>query len=171
MGKKCCNSYSIWMSPKGPTYLKLADIIGKLSREYKTPFFIPHITLIRGLKEDENSLISKCESLASKIKPFIIELAYPDFANSEYQSVFLRPNKTPGLMEARKKAEEIFSKKDSYFPHLSLAYGNFTTDDKIKMISKINASDIEFEVEELSLLLTKGSPENWREINRFPIKS
>jgi len=171
--KKCCKDFSIWLMPTGTAYKELLNLISKLSQEYSSPVFQPHVTLIGGLSGKKEEIIFKSSKLASQISPYKIKISKPAYFNEYFRSLFLKVKKTKEVMEANLKAKEIFSynKKSEYFPHLSLMYGNFSPKIKEKIISELGEINLEFKVEELHLFFTAGKPKNWYEIEKFDLKS
>ena len=75
-------------------------------------------------------------------------------------------------MRANKVARNTFKMEDTeYMPHLSLMYGNVSTDKKKKIISEINREfNLSFEVKSIHLVSTDGEPEEWYRIKEFPFK-
>lgn len=166
--KKCCKEYSIWLMPKGTVYDRLSEIISGISQEYKVPNFQPHVTLIGELKGNEE-LITRTKLLASQIHPFTITLKNPCVLNEYFRSLFLKVKGTEEVINANLKAQEIFNRKEKYFPHLSLMYGSCSTIEKLNIISNLEKINLEFQVNNLHLFSTKGHPENWHEIEKFPL--
>ncbi len=165
--KKCCREYSIWLMPKGMVYNRLSEIISKISQEYKVPNFQPHVTLIGEIKGDD--LIAKTQLLASQIQSYTIKLKHPCILNEYFKSLFLKVEETEEVMRVNLKAQEIFNRKEKYFPHLSLMYSNCPTIEKLNIISSMEKASLEFQVDSLHLFFTKGRPENWHEIEKFPL--
>ena len=75
-------------------------------------------------------------------------------------------------MKTFSKASEIFGYEgDPYFPHLSLAYGEFPLHTKHEMIRELGAiPKVEFEARSIHLVhaSTEMPIANWKIIERFP---
>src|SRR5688500_482316 len=97
--------YSIWMTPKDPVRSILRDIILRLSREFHTPFFEPHVTLCWPLHGTEEEWKEKTAKLARELHPFTIALREPAVGSKYFECVFL---KTEGSEDARRSANELF---------------------------------------------------------------
>ena len=166
--EKKCRGYSIWLMPKGTVYNSLLEIISEISQEYKVPNFQPHVTLIGELKGNEE-LITRTKLLASQIHPFTITLKNPCVLNEYFRSLFLKVEETEEVINANLKAQEIFNRKEKYFPHLSLMYGSCSTMKKLNIISNLKKINLEFQVNSLHLSSTKGHQEDWHEIKKFPL--
>lgn len=166
---KTCRGYSIWMIPRNSAYSTLSSIISKISNDYKTPDFKPHITLIGELKGDEKDLISKTEELASQMSPFTILPLRVNLHNQYFRSLYLKIRETKELTQANQKAQEIFGKTENFFPHLSLMYGDIPTIKKLDIISNLEKISIEIPVKSLHLYSTKGTIKDWHEIKEIPL--
>ena len=168
--KKTCRGYSIWMIPKNSAYSTLSSIIARISKEHNTPIFRPHITLIGEIKGDETDLAAKTEQLASQISPFTVIPLQINLHNKYYRSLYLKLKETKELIEANQKAQEIFNKKENFFPHLSLMYGNIPTLKKLDIISNLEKINNDISINALYFYSTKGGIENWHEIKKFNLK-
>lgn len=51
------NIFSLWLIPKGNIFKKYSRIIRDLSKQYSSPYFEPHITLIGGILANEKEAI------------------------------------------------------------------------------------------------------------------
>ncbi len=171
MVKRKCEGYSIWVMPTGIEYMKLSNLIFKLSKKYNFPHFHPHITLIGKVRGEEQDLIKKTEQLASQIQPYSVKLFVPDYHNDSlyYKSLFLDVAKTKEVMGTNVKAQKIFNKKEEYSPHLSLGYGDIPASEKILILSNIKEDYFEFKVDKLHLFLTSGGAKSWYKIRDFPL--
>jgi len=75
---RTAKGYALWLMPSGDSYEILAQTILRLSRQYSTPFFEPHVTLLGGLLEPEEAVLSKTRQLAALVRPFGISLGSLD---------------------------------------------------------------------------------------------
>ena len=169
------NKYSLWLMPTGEVYDKFAEIISRLSKEYHSPKFEPHVTLIGAVVGTEEELSVKTAKLAKLIKPFKIKLGKVDYFTERHKALIIRTEKTAGLIEANKIARELFNllPEPGYMPHLSLLYGDFSLETKEEVIQKLGREfNDEFEVGGICLYFTTGDKEeeNWHKIKEFPFK-
>ncbi|MDZ7716348.1 MAG: 2'-5' RNA ligase family protein [Balneolaceae bacterium] len=162
--------YSLWLRPQGDIAFSLKQRIEKLSEKYKSPTFEPHVTLLGGLESGETALSQLTDTLAGALQPFDLILTQADIGNTFYQSVFARIKKTEEILKARETAQKLFSveaddKKDQ-FPHLSLMYGDFTREQKERVLNAMGREfHIRFTVSSLLLVDTSGSPKEWKKIH------
>lgn len=165
--------YSLWFMPEGEVYKKFSGVIADLSREYSSPKFKPHITLIGQRVEPEEEIIEKTEKLSFLISPFKLRLTTIDYQDYYFRALFVKVEKTEELLEANKKAKEIFQIKDTekYLPHLSLIYGNFPESLKKKIIQEIGQDfSCEFQARSIHLFKTDGGADAWKIIKQFSLK-
>lgn len=162
--------YSLWLRPQGDIAFSLKQKIKKLSEKYKSPVFEPHVTLLGGLEAGETELSQLTDTLAGALHPFDLIMTQADIGNSFYQSVFARIKKTDEILKARETAKRLFSveadEKKDRFPHLSLMYGDFTREEKERVLNAMGREfHIRFTVSSLLLVDTSGSPKGWKNIH------
>lgn len=164
--------YSIWLIPKGDSYKKFSSFINRLSKQYSSPVFVPHVTLIGGLYGKEESIIKKTAKLALLIKPFKIQLTKISAEQYYLKALFVKAKRTNELIGANKMARKIFRVKSEqkYMPHLSLIYGNFPKSTKNIMIKNINEDlALQFEFTSVHLFETEGKVNEWHQIKEFKL--
>src|SRR5258708_14325177 len=135
------SKYYLWLIPKGEGYSIFSKLINYFSKQYSLPKFDPHITLVSGIESDESEAISKTSSLVTFLSPFSVSLTNIECFDSSHKALIINAKNNTELATAHQKAREIFNtRQDQYLPHLSLAYrvyGNFSEDQKKKMIDQI----------------------------------
>ena len=164
---------AIWLMPTGRAYEDLSRIISRLSDQYATPQFPPHVTLVEGLSGDEKDLSSKTVQLALHIRPFEVTLTAVDYLDEYYRCLFLRSEESPALLEAARTARVLFHQmRDARFiPHLSLMYGNLDQETKRQIVKSVGTDFIRtFLVESLHLYSTNGGPKDWRLVQESAIQ-
>jgi hypothetical protein len=157
--------YSLWLMPAGRSYTTLAGIIHKLSDEFGTPQFHPHITLIGGLELDEKEIVEKTARLTSMIKPFSVQLGEIKCLDNYFVAMFASVHGEE-LLDAKKMAADIFGLQPKD-PHLSLLYGNVGPADKKAAARKIGPLNFGFKIDKLYLYSTKGPVNKWHEVRQF----
>lgn len=64
---------SIWFtfSESSEAYRKFDSVIRNLSRNYNSPAFVPHITLLSGIEDrDVEDILEDAEVIGENVKPF-----------------------------------------------------------------------------------------------------
>jgi 2'-5' RNA ligase len=156
--------YSIWLMPSGEINDELRQTISKLSQQYATPMFPPHVTLLGNLSGGEKDLSSQTQRLAARIRPFQVTLTTVDYLDEYFRCLFLRAEETPTLLEAGRAARIIFHREQDpiFLPHLSLMYGNFDIEIKKQIVESIGHEfNRSFWVSHLRLFSTTGEPKDW----------
>jgi 2'-5' RNA ligase len=167
------NRFSLWLMPAGRVYRQLAGRIRELSREHSTPEFEPHVTLLGRILRPEGEVITKSASLAKLIRPFVVRLTSVDGLDEYFRCLFVRVAETAPVMKANQVAREVFNLREqpAYMPHLSLMYGNLTSDAKEGIVSQLgHRFDVAFKVRSLHVFSTTGQPNEWRRVKAFDLK-
>lgn len=163
--------HTLWLMPKGKVYEKFSNIINRLAKQYNTPVFEPHITLLGEFMHPADECIKKTKQLVAGQKPFVVNLKEIGFQNFFFRALFVYAEKSQPLINLHHKSKEIFNMEiPPYMPHLSLLYGNFPQTIKDKIVKDIgqNQSD-QFEVN--SVFLVKGGEiKDWQIIEEFPFR-
>lgn len=152
---------------------KLADLIYTLSKQYLTPVFEPHISLLEDVVGSEEEIISKTEKLANFITPFSVRLTDFGYEDTYFRSFFVDVQECHEIMKANSLAREIFNTENDlqFKPHLSLMYGeNIPMSVKEKIVSSIgNKLNIEFEAKSIFIYKSDDRPEKWERVKEIPL--
>lgn len=165
-------SYAVWIIPTDEAYALTSGFIARLSRLYDLPAFEPHVTVLGGVRCPESA---EMRDLAESLAPFRIRLAREvEYREAYFRCLFLQAYKTDKLGETYSKASALFGHQDAtYFPHLSLAYGDLPVWRKQEMIAELGPiPEIEFEAREISLVEASSERpvSSWNVIERFSLQ-
>jgi len=168
--------YSIWILPPEAVFDKLDYVITQISKQYSTPYFEPHVTLLGNFTLPEEEMLSKTHQLTNFLKPFTLKLTTIDYLNEYFKSLFIRVEETEKLMEAHQEARTLFNRAHDpkFFPHLSLLYGNFSRETKENIISEIGKDfQMAFEVKDIYLTVCSSNiaPKDWRKLAQFTFQA
>lgn len=177
--------YSVWLVPSGAARDRLKTRIESLSKKYRkdylTPDFEPHVTLI-GLGavagQTDDSMAAAVADLVKDLKPYPIRLREIGYTEKYFRSFFLKVEQTPEVMEAGTKGLKFYRKLQKkepadpkYFPHLSLLYGILPPEKKERIIAKDFGGAREpepgFIVERVQLWVTNDKPDTWYLVKEF----
>jgi 2'-5' RNA ligase len=163
--------FALWIIPGGAAYTLTDGYIASLSQAYGLPRFEPHVTVLAGIPAPR---ADEMRGLAGSLAPFQIRLARQvEYLDEYFRSLFLPAHQSEELKEAFSKASRLFGQENtSYYPHLSLAYGDLPIETKLEMIRELGEMpEIAFEAREISLVqASKESPvESWMVIERIPL--
>lgn len=165
--------HALWLRPFGDSAYELKERIERLSEKYDTPLFEPHITLLSGLRRGPTELIQLTDTLAASLSPFTVELGEPGYRDHYYQSLFLRIKKSDQLMDVQQTAEKLFgcTTDESYFPHLSLMYGDVAPKYKRMIVDTMGSfANDRFSVHSLLLIRTEGGVDDWKKLHTAEFK-
>jgi len=165
--------YSLWLTPTGDVYERLARILDTLSVRYGAPGFAPHVTLLGSIAAPRSEVIQKTAQLAASLRPFPLHLERIDYLDEYFRCLFVRVALTRPLREAYQRASVLFARRDrfSFMPHLSLLYGNFSLSAKEKAKAEWGPRvDLTFKARSLHVYSTQGEPRRWRRAARFGLE-
>jgi len=165
--------YALWLTPEEPMFSLLAGEISRLSQEYSTPRFDPHVTLLSGITTPEEEALAKSASLTGRLKPFRIELGEIGYLDEYFRCLFVSVVPTSPILKAHQAAREAFEIRDKspYSPHLSLVYGELRIETKKGIAAGLGyLAGQALEIRRLSLYLVSGAPHEWKCVERFDLR-
>jgi 2'-5' RNA ligase len=142
--------YSIWLAVEE---LELKRLVDEICYKEKTFSFLPHITLVGGIKTDtekDKEIISVLQSIKKEInenESLILTVKEIQFSSIFTKTLYLTFANSQPLTLLRKKVEIILNKNNfnqfnpDFSPHLSLLYKNLSLEKlkklKEELVSKI----------------------------------
>lgn len=168
------NDFALWIMPEGAVYDRLRGLIKDLSEEFSTPFFEPHVTVLGRIAGDETEMTDRIVRLGKLVTPFRIRLSTLDYTDEYFRCLFIKVEKSKELALLHNTAKEVFCVQDTtpYMPHLSLIYGNLTTDKKKKIVTETGsefACELGIRTLHLFLASVNTDPGEWRSVKEFPL--
>jgi 2'-5' RNA ligase len=165
--------YALWLMPAEPMFNLLAGEIARLSREYVTPQFDPHVTLLGGITLPEEDTLARSAALAGSMKPFQVELGEIGYLDEYFRSLFIRVVLSDAIIKARQSACEVFGHGDKppYMPHVSLVYGKLELETKKRIVTGLGwLSDEAFDVRSIGVYRVNGPLADWKYVERFELR-
>ena len=160
--------YHLFLEPEGEVGKQLQDIITEVSRVSKGPNFSPHVTLLARIPEGEEShLVEKTNTIAGAMKKQRVTLQGISMEDSYYRALYLEILEKEELETIHTYATTVFAMTDeqSYLPHLSLLYGNYSQEQKEVFLKSVQVpSALSFEASTIHLYKTSGKPHQWKKI-------
>ncbi len=156
-------SHTLWFVPPPPAQETLNKIVRALSQKYQAPVFEPHLTLLDDIPITETAAVKKTRQLAGKITPFTVELAEVSASTTYDHCVFVRVKATAALLQANMGAKKIFAAENTPFtPHISLLYGNYPVDLRIKIAAAIKLPpQFSFPINMITIVPNTDEPAGW----------
>lgn len=162
--------YSIWLEFDINSASLIRQIIENLSSKFNSPLFDPHLTLLPGIEDDENELISHFSHFVRDLSSFQIEIESVEHSDEFYKCVFLEVKKSNELMDLYSNSKLFFKKEgDKIFnPHISLIYAYLNSNKRMKILEELRAYQFnKYDVKKISLVKTIGLPSDWKHIITF----
>lgn len=157
---------SLWLVPAGEACVRLSRVISDLSRAHGTPSFEPHVTLLGGLREPLEVVLTRSTSLARALRPFEARFGAAGISDEYFRCLFLVVEETPDLLEARVRARRLFGRAGDppLLPHLSLVYGSLWRQEKERIAAGMGNLPRSASVDSLDVVRTDGPPESWQRL-------
>ena len=148
-----------------------------MSKDYSAPRFEPHVTLLGQVIGPEEEIVKKAAQTASILMPYEIRLTRVSYLDEYFRCLFINVEKTVEVMNANAETKEVFRgyststhSTEEYMPHLSLLYGDISSQTKETIIEKIGREwNLTFEAASIHLVLTKGDVREWHKLKEFPL--
>ena len=165
------STFHLWLVPTGTVYDRLAGVISDLSARYRGPTFDPHLTLLGKLEGEEEPLLDRTKQLARALYPFEVRLKEPGCEPHYFRCLFLPVEPSPSLLEAHRRAKQIFDGTSAFDPHVSLLYGLFPASMKRAIINSLPPDLPEsFPVSRLHLIRAGSTnPQNWQVVETLDL--
>lgn len=165
---------SLWLIPDNEWHHLLSRIIARLSQQYNTPCFEPHLTLLSGIAMDYQNATHRAAQLATQLGAFEIVMKRLSHRDEFFRALFLEAARTPRLMDAHQMANTLFAREPNraFLPHISLMYGNLPATVKEEIIDQL-ASELKqplsFRVSRLDLVVASSRlpPSSWYRITGY----
>jgi 2'-5' RNA ligase len=162
---------ALWLVPEGEAAARFGGLIDRLAARHGTPRFHPHLTLLGALGADDH-VARRAQLLAADTAPFEITLARTVGRDEFFRAVVVEAAPSLPLLRLHHLAREAFDKLDDpspFEPHLSLVYGDLPRALRDEIIAGLPDVHARFRVTSLGVWSTDGTPEQWRELARYPL--
>lgn len=166
------NKYAFWLIPEEEVFTEMQKVIIKYSQKYNTPVFIPHLTILSGVKSTDNRVVKDIHAISNQNKPFKLELGKVEFSTTYFQCVFVRIKTRAQLLNTHIGLREKFGYKEEhvYMPHASLVYGDFDMETREKICSEIVLKETEFVANSIVIVRAdSGDPNEWDVVRKVTL--
>lgn len=170
--------YSLWLVPnrsKEP-FQWLNALIGSIARQFGSPAFPPHVTLLADIQGPLEVISIKTSFLANGLQPY--ELCFDRIGSKGwyFQLLFALAVPTLAVRAANLAAREVFELLGNtpYMPHLSFVYGHLNQSELAAIeeeVLKHSLEDMTFVADRIELWSTIGPVSEWRHIETFALRS
>ncbi|KAG3173071.1 hypothetical protein PC128_g18369 [Phytophthora cactorum] len=159
--------FSIWAVPGKPSAQELEDVIKTYAERLQTPPFLPHMTVLSGVKAlSAEEVTVKLSELADSMHVLDVEIQTLTFKDELYfQCVFGLLKLTSELRQAHGRAKEVYAveRKEEFMPHVSFIYGDLASEARAELAKELQPQlDGRLQkMDKLQLWRTLGPVESW----------
>jgi len=167
--------YSLWLipDPHDKAYDLIEQFICRISSQHNTPLFPQHVTLLSDLRFDGKDMYEKFFNLVAQLDRYEMQLDKVGSKGLYFQNLFLTVRQTDPVLKAHALAEKVFALETNvYFPHLSLAYGDFSKQQVEELQQKVSdelPKRIKCSFVAIELWRTIGTVAEWYKMEHYPL--
>jgi 2'-5' RNA ligase len=167
--------YSIWIVPPEPARTALAAQIDRLSAEYATPRFPPHVTVLGDLALSEPDALARTAELAALLEPFRLEFGDVGRSDERFRSLYVDVRRSEQVVRMHDEAVRILGlvPDREFEPHLSLLYGSLPVEAKRDAARSVEGRlPRGFEADRLELAYSSSAIpiHDWRAVREFALQ-
>lgn len=183
--------YSLWLCPSSTSvaFETLNRYITNFATSYKTESFQPHLTLFSPIYADSDkhaieqvrSYVDKLhqQKIDSNLSFLSIDIGKLATGNTYHQCILLEATHSQPFYDANSIARKHWNVSDRrpFYPHVSLVYGDFTTERKTAMAAEVSSvlpetmDRLSFAATDIRIIETVGSSDQWRDVARISIET
>ena len=158
--------HALWLLPEHAVSTRVAAVIDHLARTRGGPRFLPHVTVVAGLEKPAADLRARTRALARTLPALAVILGRAAGRAEHFKALFVEIESTELRALHRRAAAALGAAADpGYLPHMSLAYGEFTTAVKEAMLDRVGRRWSErCMLDRLAVVPLGGPPESWTPI-------
>ncbi|KAG7401711.1 hypothetical protein PHYBOEH_011000 [Phytophthora boehmeriae] len=169
------SGFSVWAVPEATTAQELSGIIKEYAGRLQTPEFLPHMTVLSGVKGlQATEATTKLAELAASLRPLDVEIQTVAIKELYFQCVFGLLALSSELSEAHGRAKEVFAteRKEEFMPHVSFIYGELDMGAREEFAKELRPrlDGKRMKMEKLQLWCTLGPVESWELVAEEPLR-
>jgi 2'-5' RNA ligase len=167
--------YSIWLLPDADADAthQLEGLISDYAQSYDdAPVFDPHITVLGGLTEDQDTVMEGTRTLIQDRAPFEVSFPRVHCSTTRYQCVFLLVEPTREILSLHRDAVEIFEvAAGMYVPHLSLVYSDMSIEKRAALARSVDSASVPdtAPIGSVAVVETTGSIPEWETVAEYQL--
>ncbi|KAE8977179.1 hypothetical protein PR001_g25205 [Phytophthora rubi] len=169
--------FSVWAVPEPAAAEELGGVIKTYATRLNTPPFLPHMTVVSGVKGlQAGEAAAKLSQLGNELRVLDVEVEMVTFKDELYfQCVFGLLTLTRELVHAHRRAKEIYAveRSDEFMPHVSFVYGDLANAERAELAKELRPSlaGRRLKMEKLQLWRTIGPVEMWELVAEAKMRS
>jgi len=162
--------YAIWFLFEKNDDEYLSQIISKLSNQFRSPIFTPHVT-VYGLVDTSLQELDKIilDSIHST-KSFNIEKNTISFSEDFWKTLFIDFNSNGSMLKINKNLIKHLSRfgKYEFKPHTSLIYKEMNNEEKQRLSDNLEIKN-SFKITGIGIQEFSERIEDWKIIQEYPL--
>lgn len=164
------SGFGIFLVPATSQYKKYNKIITSLSKKYDTLNFEAHVTVLGKLEAEEKDLVTKVKKIANGLNKIETNIFGVNFTNTFYQCVFAQLKMSPQLLNLYQElgTDLKYVNKSPYFPHMSLIYGDLSTEEKANIAGQVKVGK-KILLDKLVIVRNGPLPSDWTHVAEFTL--
>ena len=165
-------AFWIW----GQFCLEETQYINRLKNKVQTllisPTFETHITLAGPYLKVDKSFLVKLKNFVKNSYKIKLDLKGYDYKKDVYKSFYISINSSEKLQDLRENIYKLtrFDENEKYLPHISLAYGDHESNDKINLISELPKVKNSIKLSRISFVDVNENINKWKILESFELK-
>ena len=168
--KRISKGFWVWGQLDGQSEAKVEAAKEKTNSILNGPRFEPHITLSGPLLEANKNTSEALYQISNDSLKFTIYSEGLGYKDRFFQALFIKIKEETELLTLKRQIDTSLKLKSvEYFPHISLFYGDATSEAKDKIIKKLNSPE-ELTLDSISLVDVNEGISSWKVVERFPLK-
>ena len=150
----------------------LNELKNKVQSVLKSPEFETHITIAGPFITLDKSFLNKLEDFVKNNYKINLSLIDYDFKKDIYKSFYISINRSEKLTDLRNSIYKLtrFDLNEKYEPHISLAYGNHSNNEKLNLISELTKVKDSIKITKISLVDVNENINQWKILESFDLK-
>ena len=150
----------------------LIELQKEVQKELKSPKFNVHITLAGPYKTNDQLFKNNLYNFFKTVSSLKLNLTNYDCRDQFYRSFYISVFESIELKNLRSDINSLFpfNQEDSYFPHISLAYGNHCKKSKEKIISTFRNPPNIILMNKVSIIDVNENESKWNVLESFNLK-
>ena len=167
---------SIWLMPTSEWLSVFQEVIGRISGEFQTERFEPHLTVLGDIAAEADELRDVVTTLAAGFPPSDLIVVGVEGMDLHFRALYLRMVDHPWFDRLCSQAAAIVNRPftASPYPHLSLAYGRIRADLKRELSEDLRRRFRDVQVPFDGLALVRASScipvGQWSIAHRQPLR-
>lgn len=170
--------YTLWLTSSRPDDAQLRKRIASLAQYYRTPVFVPHVTLA-SCNMPVADILTHVRETAKRVAPFVLRCSALAHSERYFRCVYARVTTTPSLSALHRDiCMRICTRNTPYEPHISLVYGNLNRGQREECIRRIRMCEerntagflnMPIKINTIAVVKLARHPKDWQTIAKVTL--